>query len=230
MNNIKNILKTLKNIKEKQDPDIKDKKGTQPARYFSGLAPSTKDKRDAHFKKTAKLDPDDPKAYELAPGDARAKTKPSKHTKKYQQMFGEQKIEGLVKKAKETGVDYNILKQVYDRGMAAWRTGRRPGTTPHQWAFARVNSFLTGGKTQQSTDKDLFDQLSSSQQSKITEQLESNDYIRMALKQLRFIELGANEIKNYIETNQEIPAWFSNKLAKTHSEMESLYSYIKGKN
>jgi len=230
MKDFKNLVKILQNLNERQDSDIKHKKGTQPARYFSGLAPSTKDKRDAHFKKTAKLEPDDPEAYELAPGDARAETSPSKHTKKYQQMFDEAKIEGLVKKAEETGVDYNILKQVYDRGMAAWRTGRRPGTTPHQWAFARVNSFLTGGKTQQSTDKDLFDQLSSSQQSKITEQLESNDYIRMALKQLRFIELGANEIKNYIETNQEIPAWFSNKLAKTHSEMESLYSYIKGKN
>ena len=24
-------------------------------------------------------------------------------------------------------------------------TGHRPGTTPQQWAFARVNSFLTGG-------------------------------------------------------------------------------------
>ena len=26
------------------------------------------------------------------------------------------------------------------------RTGHRPGTTPQQWAFARVNSMLTGGK------------------------------------------------------------------------------------
>ena len=25
-------------------------------------------------------------------------------------------------------------------------TGHRPGTTPQQWAFARVNSMLSGGK------------------------------------------------------------------------------------
>ena len=40
---------------------------------------------------------------------------------------------------------YGILKKVYDRGMAAWKTGHRPGTTPQQWAFARVNSFITKG-------------------------------------------------------------------------------------
>ena len=47
------------------------------------------------------------------------------------------------------------LKKVYDRGMAAWRTGHRPGTTPQQWAFARVNSFITGGGARKS-DADLW--------------------------------------------------------------------------
>ena len=58
----------------------------------------------------------------------------------------DEKIAGLVKKSKQTGVPYGILKKSYDRGMAAWKTGHRPGTTPQQWAFARVNSMLTGGK------------------------------------------------------------------------------------
>ena len=55
----------------------------------------------------------------------------------------DEKIEGLVTKAKKSGMPYGILKKVYDRGMAAWKTGHRPGTTPQQWAFARVNSFTT---------------------------------------------------------------------------------------
>ena len=38
---------------------------------------------------------------------------------------------------------YGILMKVYNRGMAAWRTGHRPGTTPQQWGMARVNSFVT---------------------------------------------------------------------------------------
>jgi len=382
-----------------QDPDVKDKEGTQPKKYYSGLKKSTKDARDTHFKKSVKMDDDNPAAYKPAPGDAGAETKPSKHTKKYKQMFGEtvttnqvikyesyeldeglndpgifkavflaggpgsgksfivgrtglvglgfklvnsdpifelglknaglnttpediystkgktirdrakaltkkqhslyingrlglvidgtgkdyQKIqkqkeqleamgyetamifvntdedtalkrnlerdrslpdeevskmwksvqnnlgkfqnsfkskffivdnsegsnfeaastsvykkisawmkqeprnkfaqnwisqaksargineefvqymyleekslEGLQKKAEKSGISYSILKKVYDRGMAAWRTGHRPGTTPQQWAYARVNSFITGGKTRTTADADLW--------------------------------------------------------------------------
>ena len=58
----------------------------------------------------------------------------------------EEKIAGLVNKSEKSGVPYGILKKSYDRGMAAWRTGHRPGASQQQWAFARVNSMLTGGK------------------------------------------------------------------------------------
>ena len=88
--------------KVNQDPDIKDKKGTQPDVYYKGLKKSTKDKRDAHFKKGAKMDDDNPAAYKPAPGDANAKTKPSKHTKKFDKMFGEGKEEYIMKKGKFT--------------------------------------------------------------------------------------------------------------------------------
>jgi len=73
-----------------QDPDIKDRDGTQPKAYHSGIkSVSTKKARDAHFKKGAKMDDDNPAAYKKAPGDATAKTKPSKHTKRFKQMFGD---------------------------------------------------------------------------------------------------------------------------------------------
>jgi predicted metalloenzyme YecM len=52
-------------------------------------------------------------------------------------------IKGVQNKAEKTGMPYSILKEVYDRGMAAWKGGHRPGTTPQQWAMARVNSFVT---------------------------------------------------------------------------------------
>ena len=151
----------------RQDKDVKDEPGTQPAKYYSGVKKKTKDDRAAHFRKGAKMDDDNPAAYAPAPGDAGAKTKPSKHTQKYKKMFGEnmpitldqvlnEKIEGLVKKADKSGIAYSILKQVYNRGMAAWRTGHRPGTTPQQWAMARVNSFVTKSKgTWGGADKDL---------------------------------------------------------------------------
>ncbi len=74
---------------EAQDPDIKDRKGTQPARYHSGLKKSTKVSRDAHFKKHGKKADDDDSAYKPAPGDATAKTKPSKYTKQFKDMYEE---------------------------------------------------------------------------------------------------------------------------------------------
>ena len=225
----------------KQDKDIKDKEGTQPAKYFAKdadgdeMSVATKKKRAAHFAKS-KSGP--------APGDADADTKPSKHTKKFKQMYGEdedpcwdthkqvgtktkngkqvpncvpkeetevdekttymrrdkklpnlkvkvnrrsdndtlakrirgdkvkklgikeedfqldEKIEGLVTKAEKSGMPYSILKKVYDRGMAAYKTGHRPGTTAQQWAFARVNSFTTKSKgTWGKADADLAKQV-----------------------------------------------------------------------
>ena len=68
----------------------------------------------------------------------------------------EARIAALEKKAKQSGIPYGILKQVYDRGMAAWKGGHRPGATSHQWAFARVNSFIVGGKTRRTADADLW--------------------------------------------------------------------------
>jgi hypothetical protein len=88
----KNFKTTSPEIKyESQDPDIKDREGTQPARYHKGLAKSTKAKRDAHFK--AKKDGP-------APGDATAKTKPSKYTKSFKDMYDEDCWDGY----KEVGM------------------------------------------------------------------------------------------------------------------------------
>ena len=65
-------------------------------------------------------------------------------------------IAALTKKADKSGMSYSILKQVYDRGMAAWKGGHRPGASQHQWAFARVNSFITKSSgTWGGADKDL---------------------------------------------------------------------------
>ena len=64
--------------------------------------------------------------------------------------------EGLKKKAAKSGISYGTLKKVYNRGMAAWRTGHRPGTNPTQWGLARVNSFVTKSSgTWGKADKDL---------------------------------------------------------------------------
>ena len=68
-----------------QDKDVKKVKGTQPKKYYKQLSKDVKSKRAAHFKSQ-----DTEKGpYKPAPGDEKAKTKPSKHTQKYKKMFGE---------------------------------------------------------------------------------------------------------------------------------------------
>jgi len=201
------LFNMIEKMSAPQDKDIADRKGTQPAKYHKGLAPSTKAARDAQFKKQSKMDDNNPAAYKPAPGDATAKTKPSKYTKMYKDMFGEKaavdaakaqikkekeadkikhdkmldrarlqdvrstnrqtnpkeefeltekSMEALKKKAAKSGYSYSTLKKVYDRGVAAWRTGHRPGTTPQQWGYGRVNAFIA--KRKKGTlnhDKDL---------------------------------------------------------------------------
>ena len=68
----------------------------------------------------------------------------------------EKALKGLQNKAEKSGIPYGILKQVYNRGMAAWKTGHRPGASQQQWAYARVTSFITGGKTRPTAEKDLW--------------------------------------------------------------------------
>ena len=107
----------------KQDKDVKDKKGTQPAKYYAKdakgkkMSKSTKSRRDAHFKKGAKMDDDNPAAYKPAPGDKGAKTKPSKHTKKFKQMYGENDMEqGTKKLAKKYRKDTpGQVSEVFDQ-------------------------------------------------------------------------------------------------------------------
>lgn len=240
----------------KEDPEIGDRKGAQPAQYHSGLKKSTKIARDQQFKKQSGMSDSDPSAYKPAPGDD-SETRPSKHTLKYRRMYGEAKSSvggvdpdanddpnvprkvspkldllmrlglvgvdelqkyrralrsskkqalqspemrkkladlldklldytvgdtqtfsrirynvqkdrsesveideaadaGLAKKAEKSGIPLSILRQVYNRGMAAWKTGHRPGANQQQWAYARVNSFIGKGKgTWGGRDSDL---------------------------------------------------------------------------
>ena len=87
----------------------------------------------------------------------------SKYAKTTRQLLDEirqnqldETITAVKNKAKKTGMPYGILKKVYDRGMAAWKGGHRPGATQVQWALARVNSFVTKSSgTWGGADKDL---------------------------------------------------------------------------
>lgn len=70
-----------------------------------------------------------------------------KSSKKNKNSLSDQTKKTLRNKAKESNMPLGALISVYKKGLAAWLTGHRPGITQHQWAMARVNSFIRGGKT-----------------------------------------------------------------------------------
>jgi len=92
----------------------------------------------------------------ITKGHEIAKSILKKEEKEHPGKMKYEEIAGLKKKADKSGMPYGILKKVYDRGMAAWRGGHRPGASQQQWAFARVNSFVTKSSgTWGGADKDL---------------------------------------------------------------------------
>ena len=86
-----------------QDKTVSKKPGTQPKKYYKDLSKSDKERRAAHFRSQ-----DTTKGpYKPAPGDEKAKTKPSVHTLKYKKMFGEFKKE-LIKMTIDKKESYDV--------------------------------------------------------------------------------------------------------------------------
>ncbi|MDB4588353.1 hypothetical protein N9095_00075 [bacterium] len=130
-----------------------------PAKYLSGLSPSEKKRRIKRIKEGMKSNKDDPRAYRPFPTDKGKKVRKSRYTaafeKKYADKMKNLNGDKLSKISKVTKIPRRILKKVYDRGLAAWRTGHRPGASQQAWGWARVYSFVMKGKTYFTADADL---------------------------------------------------------------------------
>ena len=124
-----------------------------PPKYFSGLKSKAKTRRRREIAKFGAMHWKDPRAYVGFETDKGVKGKSSSYTEAWNKLFPDSK--SLEAKAKATGVPLWAVRESYNRGMAAWRTGHRPGATEQQWGYARVSSLLLGGKTAQTTDSDL---------------------------------------------------------------------------
>jgi hypothetical protein len=124
-----------------------------PRKYFRGLTRKKQKEREKEIKKFGKHDWKDPKAYVGFKTNKGVKTRKSSYTQQWNKLFPHAK--SLEERAKVTGVPLRFIQESYNRGMAAWRTGHRPGATQQQWGYARVSSMLLCGKTYETTDSDL---------------------------------------------------------------------------
>jgi hypothetical protein len=129
------------------------KKVFWPPKYYKGLSKTKKTKRAKEIKHFTRYHWKDPRAYQGFKTNVGVRTKASSYTELWHRLFP--KATSLEEKSKATGVPLGPIEESYNRGMAAWRTGHRPGATQQQWGYARVHSFLLCGKTHYSTDADL---------------------------------------------------------------------------
>jgi hypothetical protein len=124
-----------------------------PLKYFRGLSTRRKTQRKREITRRAKMSWKSPKAYRPFATDKGVKTRKSSYTSRFHKKYPG--ATSLPEIAKATGIPKSTLQTVYDRGMAAWRTGHRPGASAQAWGMARVHSFVLHGKTWRTADKDL---------------------------------------------------------------------------
>lgn len=124
-----------------------------PRKYFRGLTRKQNAQRKRSATRRTKLSWKDPKAYVPFKTDLGVKTRRSSYTSRFRAKYPNAKT--LPEIAKATGIAESTLQTVYNRGMAAWRTGHRPGASQHAWGMARVHSFVLKGKTARTADADL---------------------------------------------------------------------------
>lgn len=134
-----------------------------PKKYLSGTKGKDRTKRVNEIERRKKeTDPDE--RFKPFKSDEGHSTKSSKYSKTdladkvRELMDGNEKDDFISAASKVSGVSKKILEEVHERGAAAWATGHRPGASQVAWSRARVYSFLTGGKTSYTADKDLAEE------------------------------------------------------------------------
>jgi hypothetical protein len=127
--------------------ELRRTKGKQyaPLKYFRGL--KTLGEVETRYTKMLKKD------YRQFKTDEGQKTKTSSYTQKFRKLYPG--VKSLPEIAKATKIPLKTLRTIYNRGLAAWRTGHRPGASPQAWGYARVHSFVVKGKTYYTADADL---------------------------------------------------------------------------
>jgi len=124
-----------------------------PLKYYRGLTRKQNLQRKRSATRRTKMSFTNPKAYTAFKSDKGVKTRKSSYTERFHRKYPG--VTSLPDIAKATGISKSVLDKVYDRGMAAWRTGHRPGASQQAWGMARVYSFVLHGKTWRTADKDL---------------------------------------------------------------------------
>jgi len=124
-----------------------------PLKYHRGLSTRKNRERKRDATRRTRMSWKSPRAYTPWKTDKGVRTKTSSYTSRFRKRCPTAKT--LPEVSRCTKVPTKTLRKVYNRGMAAWRTGHRPGASQHAWGMARVHSFVLKGKTYRTADADL---------------------------------------------------------------------------
>ena len=124
-------------LKEKRKNQY-DKETDQPKKYVAGLSDKDKKAHDKHLDKQGKKSDSDKSAYVQSPADKKAKTKTSKHTKRFKQMYGELKTKNE-REPQHRGNEFNDtgMPESYDIGhdYAKYTSSITPGEKHYKQTF-----------------------------------------------------------------------------------------------
>ena len=83
-------------------------------------------------------------------------SKPAASNIKMHKSFSGDKVsEAIDRKANQSGIEFDVLAEVFSRGLDAWTEDCKVNQV--QYAFARVNSYINQGKTYFNEDADLHE-------------------------------------------------------------------------
>jgi hypothetical protein len=145
--------------KLRRGPGVQTKCGKIQEKYLRGLNKTQRKKRIHEICTRKKINWKDSRAYVPFKTDKNVKTSKSQYATKFYKLYPELKgnmSSDFRKVAAKTGFPSPLLRKAYNKGIAAWRTGHRPGANDKQWAYARVYSLLTKGKTFYGPDNHLY--------------------------------------------------------------------------
>jgi hypothetical protein len=153
-------------LDEQEEPkdNPRTKKGRKvPTRYLKGLNSVERAIAKYEIDKGHEYDIDDPEAYKFWKSDIMAKARgmenqPSTWKLKFIKKYGPlPKGKNIVNRlAKATGIKKRYIQKAYDKGLAAWRGGHRPGVQQHQWAVGRAYALVMGAPSSTGKGKPDF--------------------------------------------------------------------------
>lgn len=118
-------------------------------------------------------------------------------------MISEKEHKAIVEKAAATGFDVSTLLAVFNRGKTAWKSKQPPGQTPSQYGFARLNSFINGGKAFKE-DIDLAEQTKPTLRDVLAKGMHTPRNIEtIDTKNIKPVQTAAAHVANIKDTNDD---------------------------